>query len=159
MSINFCGCCGNSVYELKNKSLIERIEGTDHEGMKDIIKCTTLSINDLDDSGKQLINWCVDFLLFQRLEMNFYKLDQSGYHKTKYIAIWSFIYDFLKIESGYDYWLMSFLEWNNLMDHGTGIRCGWYIGDECNQNYKSYVLSEEHKNIILNWANNADDNI
>ena len=30
--------------------------------------------------------------------------------------------------SGYDYILMNMLEWFDVMEHGSGIRCGWYIG-------------------------------
>lgn len=127
--------------------------------MKNIMKCETGLIENLGDKGIELVDWCVDFLLFNKDHPRFPKKDQSGTHKEKYITIWSFVYDFLKIgkDTGYDYWLLTFLEWNNLLEHGCAIRCGWY--NNADHYYKDRVLADERKNIIIEWAANAPDNI
>jgi hypothetical protein len=92
--------------------------------------------------------------------MYFRKENQNQFHKNKYITIWSFIYNFLQIEkdSGYDYWLLSFLEQNKIIDHGSAIRCGWFNNDERNP-YFERILTEERKQQIIEWATNAPDEL
>jgi len=153
----FCGCCDDSVKELAKLTLEQRLQGTDNEGMKEVLVADNMA--NLGPKGLELVNWCIDFLLFGDLGRNFdfLKTDQSGPHRSKYITIWSFVYDFLKIpkDSGYDYWLLSFLEWSNIMEHGSGIRCGWL-----NSNFKPRrALSKERRDTIFNWATNAPDNV
>lgn len=116
----------------------------------------------LEQEGKDLIEWCVDFLIYQKQTVSYPDIQlKSEYketepHKYKYITIWSFIFDFLKIgKCGQDYLVLNFLEWYNIMEHGSGIRCGWYIKD--NEIYGDRKLSSERKKIIENWIINAPD--
>lgn len=157
-SVRFCGCCHDSVFKLAKMDLESRLALTDNLGIKNIVIANELS--DLDTHGLELVEWCVDFLLFNQLEMNFPKKDQNQFHKEKYINLFSFVYGFLQIpkESGFDYWLMSFLNHVSIMDHGSSIRCGWYVDHEINP-YFTRVLSEERKNKIIEWATNAPDDI
>ena len=125
-------------------------------GLREIIQFDkTQSLNYLSESGKNIIDWCVDFLIFKQKENNFLKKNQNQFHKDKYITIWSFIREFLEIEEHYDYYLMNFLEKYDLMEHGSGIRCGWYNSD--NIYYKDRILNEERELQIINWAENAPD--
>jgi hypothetical protein len=154
---NFCECCDESVFVLANRSVEERILGIDNQGMKEVLIST--SLDDLGTKGKELVDWCIDFLLFQmeNRPLFFKKFDQSGPHKDKYITIWSFIYSFLGIpeDSGYDYWLLSFLEWNGFMEHDGGIRCGWLDTSKSIER----KLTEERKQIIIDWAENCSDEV
>ena len=133
---------------------------TDNVGMKNIIQCS--KVKDLDEDGIELVEWCVDFLLFNKLDIEFPKknLENCHYHKTKYITLWSFIYDFLKIpkNSGFDYCLMEFLYYNAIVEYGIAIRCGYFCDEPYNPYYHR-VLSEEIKNKIISWAENAEDEI
>jgi hypothetical protein len=125
-------------------------------GLREIIQFDkTQSLNYLSESGKNIIDWCVDFLIFKQKENNFLKKNQNQFHKDKYITIWSFIREFLEIEEHYDYYLMNFLEKYDLMEHGSGIRCGWYNYE--NRYYKDRILDEEIELKIINWAENAPD--
>jgi hypothetical protein len=154
--MKICGCYDDCMFNLARMDLKTRLDLTDNLGMKNILTANKLS--DLDSYGLELIEWCVDFLLFADLKMNFPKKVQDGPHKHKYIAIWSFVYDFLKIpkNSGFDYWLMYFIEHIDIMEHGIAIRCGWFNESESNP-YLSRVLSRERKNQIIEWATNAPD--
>ncbi len=94
--------------------------------------------------------------MFNKNNPRFLKKNQHDSHKEKYITIWSFVRDFLKIEDKYDYYLMNFLEWCDLMEHGSGIRCAWLNSDR--KYYQYRILSEERKQAIIDWAINAPNN-
>lgn len=159
----FCGCCGDEIQKLAKLPIEKILEGTNNQGMKDIIQAKT--INDLGEKGKELVEWCIDFLLLQQQSGWTFpkKIPTQGgivMDYNKYITIWSFVYDFLGISkaSAYDYWLLCFIENNGLMEHGAGIRCGWW----CGQTHKVYgerQVSDKRKEIITQWAKNAPDNI
>jgi hypothetical protein len=156
--IEVCDCCGEDIHNLLTMTKEEVVNGTSNLGMKSVVVSKT--IDDLDNYGKELVEWCVDFLLFYKYNMSFKKENQEQFHKTKYITIWSFIYNFLQInkDSGYDYWLLCFLEQNYIMEHGSGIRCGFFYNDEKNL-YYNRILTEERKNTIIEWAENAPDEL
>ncbi len=156
--MSLCGCCDDSVFKLAKMNKESRLALTDNLGMKNIL--TASKITDLDSHGLELIEWCVDFLLFNQLGMEFLKKDQNQIHKDKYITIWSFVHNFLQIpkDSGFDYWLMSFIEHIGVMEHGSAIRCGWFNRSEFNP-YFTRVLSQERKNQIIKWALNAPDEL
>ncbi len=138
MEKRFCECCDDSVFELIKKPLQEQLDGTDNLGVKSMLQCTTYI--ELDEHGKELFDWCLDFLIFN--------ISFNKYDSKQYIALWSFIYDFLNIpeNSGYDYYVMSFLEWNNICEHGLGIRCAWLT------NNMGRKLSNDRRNIIKEWV-------
>lgn len=130
-----CDCSEDTVFDLCRTSKQERVDGTANIGMKQIVSLPYSNsdygqVKDLGPEGKDLVRKCHDFLqlkyeqekLRNSLEWREYwpKLDVV---KTMNINI--FIQKVLGIEDGYEYWLMNFLEWNNLMEHGSGIRCGW----------------------------------
>jgi len=48
--------------------------------------------------------------------------------------------------SGYDYYVMSFLDWNGVCEHGSGIRCAWLADD------MGRKLSDDRRKIIKEWA-------
>lgn len=165
--MQFCECCDFSVHTLNSLSLGKQIQKTKNLGMKNLLakkklldeqkKDINLNLiewfkSNLNQNGLDLIEWCVDFLIFYT---SFIKEMHRDY-KNKYITIWSFIYDFLKIpeNSGYDYWLLSFLEYNNIMNHGCAIRCGNFLDSDINP-YYGRTLSEDRKTIILEWINNS----
>lgn len=143
-----CGCCNESLFELCKLPLQDRINGTENINMKNILQCD--NIVDLDNESKKMIDLCVDFLLFCE-NITDYNVD----FRNKYISIWRFIVDYLGImkNSGYDYYLMMYLEWNLICEHGSGIRCAWFSKDESNP-YYGRVLSEELKNEFIVWCNN-----
>jgi hypothetical protein len=128
----------------------------------------TKNINELDTKGLELVEWCVDFLILLSNpkikdddKIKFPKKPQNkGYVEYKYISLWSFIYNFLQIpkDCGFDYILMEFLEKNNIIDYGSGIRSAWF-NEACYNPYKDRIVSEERKNEIIKWAENAPDNI
>jgi hypothetical protein len=128
----------------------------------------TKNINELDTKGLELVEWCVDFLILlsnPKIEyedkIKFPKKPQNkGYVEYKYICLWSFIYNFLQIpkDCGFDYILMEFLEKNYIIEYGSGIRSAWFHGWDDNP-YKDRIVSEERKNEIIKWAENAPDNI
>ena len=138
---------------------------------------TPKKFNRIGSNGKILVEWCVDFLIYKTdvdgnkidtlsLKSNAKELRELnkksvGFkHLNKYITIWSFIYDFLKInkDSGYDYWLMNMLEWYDIMEHGSGIRCGWFNSDKKNI-YKDRILTQERIEKIEKWIVNTPDDI
>lgn len=143
MEKSFCGCCDDSVFELVKKPLQEQIDGTDNLGVKSMLQCT--KYDELDEHGKELFDWCMDFLIFNSGENMFEK------YFNAYVALWSFIYSFLQIpqNSGYDYYVMSFLEWNGVCEHGMGIRCAYLMND------MGRKLSDERFEEIEEWADNV----
>lgn len=155
-----CDCCDSNVFKLAKMAPKKRADNTDNLGMKNIV--TINSMDELNDAGIELVEWCLDFLLFYREGYRFQKstTQQHYYYNDKYITIWSFIYDFLKIpkNSGYDYWLMSFLEHIGIMKHGTGIRCGFLCMLDSHL-YANRVLSLDRRNKIIEWGTNAPDEL
>lgn len=164
----FCSCSGDEVIDVFNNLETHRKDVNLPLGILDLLNILDknleiINIEDIGADGIFLIEWCVDFLLFYR-ESNhedplFKKQFPSEFHKTKYITLNSFIYNYLKITNeGYKYWLMNALEWYKICEHGSGIRCAWFIS--CDKNpYKDRKLSEERKQLIIEWIKNAPDNI
>jgi len=117
-------------------------------------------IKDLpDDSDAKDVQLCLDFLSLAHSEpdenLSFYpKKDQSGFHKSKYITIWSFIYGYLGIEKdgSYDYLLMNYLNNMDYMEHGSGIRCGW-----ATEEIRNRQVNKINRLKILDWAKVCDD--
>lgn len=158
--MRFCGCSHDSVFILAKKPIDERLNGTDNLGMKDIINCKNNDIKNLGADGLKLVELCVDFLIFDKENVSFPKRAPNSFHSNKYITLWSFIYSYIGLQQngGYDYWLMNFLEYNNICDHGSGIRCAWFNDNE-NNSYYGRILSDEVKQSIFNWATDADDGL
>ncbi len=166
-----------NIYEYSKKTFTQKFDETTHQGIKDII-CYRYSLDNkikknkinidlcfnlIEKNGLDLIEWCVDFLLFKSLDIEFKKKEINKkyfFDKNKYIEIWSFIYDFLKIDkhSGYDYELMSFLVYSNIMVYDISMRYGKFSHFEDNY-FLNRELSEERKNILFEWATNAADDI
>lgn len=168
-----CDCSSDKTFELTRMSVEERVNGTSSIGMKQIVALPFEMNNygkfkDIGPEGMDLVNWCIDFLqLKSRKDRHgdstsfpkyFYEKEKGWFlvkSPNDYITISSFIRFFLKIEDGYDHWLMNFLDWNKVMEHGSSIRSGWY-----NRNhFKGYKfrrhVKKERKRAILNWIENA----
>jgi hypothetical protein len=167
----FCGCSGDEIFDIFNNLDIHKnnkdLSDTIHDLLNIIDEDTNIiPFEDIGKNAQYAIEWCVDFLLLKKdydneIEELSLKLDSiDKIHRTKYITLWSFIYDFLKIQrdSGYDYWLMNALEWYNIIEHGSGIRCSWFNVDDTNI-FIDRILSEERKDIILTWIKNAPNDI
>lgn len=141
---DFCGCCNESVFRLSEKTVEERVNGTDNLGMKSIVACESCKYDDLDEHGKELIDWCRDFII--------YKEEQYKKYGTDYfdIRLWDFVSDFLGFEkdSGYDYWLLSFLEWNDYSCHGTSIRYDCSVPNDD----KNRTISDDRYEKINEWS-------
>lgn len=133
-------CCNSADGHLTLKLLEDKINGTKNNGMKEIIKCKSGSINNLENTGKELVEWCVDFLLFDK---------DYNKNKGKHITIINFICDFLKIEAYYDYWLLSFLAMNGITVRGLENDGRWIFSNS--QHYQDRHLSDERKDIIAEW--------
>ena len=151
------GTPDDTYYYFRNNKRDTIMANTESQGIKDILSFNPEQCLDLlSQEGKNIIDSCIDFLLFNQDYPRFLKKNQHDFHKEKYISIWSFIRDFLKIEDKYDYYLMNFLEWYDLMDHGGGIRNGWINSDR--KYYQDRILSEKRKQEITEWGTNAPDN-
>lgn len=169
-----------NIYEYSKKTFAQKLDDTNNKGLREII-CyrysrenknaktkkhninITVSFELIGKNGLDIIEWCVDFLLFKKLDINFEKKNidtKYVFHKYKFIEIWSFIYDFLKIEkhSGYDYELMSFLVYSNIMVYDISMRYGKFSNFEDNH-YLNRELPEERKKLLLDWATNSPDDI
>jgi hypothetical protein len=140
---NFCGC---SYYF----SVLVKKPKTNHKGIINIIN--SKNVSDLNEDGLELILHCLYYLYLVHL------LDLNRYNNS-YKVLYSFLYDHLKIKGGYAYWIMNWLDWNNLTTHGSGIRCSW-IDDDGIKFIKPHLdkLKNLHYNNILLWSksNNED---
>lgn len=170
-----CDCSEDGAFHLSKMSGEDRVNGTRHVGMKQIVALPCElhdygKFKDLGPEGRDLVNWCVDFLqLKKRLDCNgeannfpkyFYEKGRGWFFvksRNDDITISSFIRFFLKIEDGYDYWLMNFLNWNGFMEHGTAIRFGWYNRNHCKgKKYRRHV-KKERKRAIFSWIESAPE--
>ena len=68
---------------------------------------------------------------------------------------------FLKIPSTqtgstdeYDYWLMSVLDWYDIFEHGSAIRCSWFQRDQCNPYQNRKLSCNRKKKTISKWYKN-----
>ena len=169
-----------NIYDYSKKTFVQKLDETNNKGLRDIICCRYsrqnkdiknrrnhvnigVSFELIGKNGIELLEWCTDFLLFKELYVDFEKKvvdPKYFFHKNKFIEIWSFIYDFLKIEknSGYDYELMSFLVFSNIMVYDISMRYGKFSHFEDNY-FLNRELSEERKNMLYEWATNAPDDI
>lgn len=155
----FCSCCDNSVSILIRKPLNEQIEGTNSLGVRNLLQ--NKDIANMNDSGKYMVEWCIDFFLFQKYNndnnINYPKQNVHTIHKNKEITIWRFICDFFNIQpnSGYDYYVLTWLERNNISEHGCAIRCGWILHNRTV--YSNRTLNQERAKILDEWAKNLQD--
>lgn len=146
-----CGCCDDSLTILMDKPLKEQMDGTTNPGIKNLLE--NKSLNTINEDGRYIVDWCADYLI--------YLIDNDP---PGYFTIWRFVCDFFNIKknSGYDYYIMQWLDWNEIMDHGSGIRSGWFndwgwkIDIEKNKMYitNPYIhreLTNERKQEIENW--------
>ena len=114
--------------------------------------------------GAWLLNECATFLLWQATNRDadvvFPKSIPSGPHPNKYIVLHSWIYSNLGLprDSGYDYWLMCYLDTYEIMEHGSGIRCGWWNGEPGNP-YHGRVVPPTADERISEWASAAPDDV
>src|SRR5579871_2081794 len=168
--IRICSCCDNSldklVKTLNGLTKEEVATYTERKMKKSSPNATDATIqgminiilnppNKLGESSKNLVKQCINFLLFDHIEKTvFPKKNQNDFHKNKYITIWSFILDYLKItaNSGFDYFLMAYLDTYNYLEHGSGIRCGWLNTFE-GSNEKKEDYFEDYINKVISQNN------
>ena len=156
--LNVCGCSDNSIYFLFMKSESERIRLIDERqivggepffaesirlGLKEIVKDGCIDYINLNLHGKELVCWCIDFLKYEK------KMRDTN--KTEYITLFRFVCKFLNIkaDSGYDYWLMNYLENMHFIEHGIAIRCAWIY--DPNGIFSDRKISEERACLFDEW--------
>lgn len=169
----FCGCCDDSVFKLSKQEPESIVNGTHYLGMKNIVQHRMLG--ELDEYGLHLVEWCFDFYNFLKIyedgdEWNnenphpiFVNKNENAYHKRKMVSIWKFVYGFLGIRQycGYDYWLLCFLDWNCIVEHGSGIRCAWLSDLSYPEIFSSRIYKddaskiEQHKRLLEEFKNRA----
>lgn len=102
--ITICGCSDESV-----DILIEKFENKNEEDIKEMVSTLKLQpdiekglhniicnpFNKVNEYGKNLIEKCVDFLLYTENIKYWPKknIEKNEIHKNKYITLWSFIYN------------------------------------------------------------------
>lgn len=157
----FCGCCDTDIVEtiekligknydeiadelkkeFKNLSFFEGFLGIIIETLNSIVKKEGKEVqmikNKHMDAVKFLVKNCIKFLYLEKIgTFSTYKYENSP---KKYIALYSFIYDFLMIPNvrGFPYFIMNYLEnteaseiFENginkkIIDHGSAIRCAY----------------------------------
>jgi len=164
--MEICGCSDYSVYELQDLDLEELVEKVAllpcEEWIKlalcSMIKVCPYTYEGLTKNGTKLVDMCIQFLLIENSLVNIQKTKPDDIHPNKYITIWSFVYDFLKItaNSGFDYWLLNYLEFveyqqvKGVMEHGSGIRCG-YLKDSIQVH-----VDQEFKKKVQEWVDNME---
>jgi hypothetical protein len=192
-SIKLCVCVGLEVVELERlmrpmsadaikaycSKHLDYLDEQTRNGLVDII---LHGPKDLTVAGRSLIFKCIDFLLINvnRETLCSLKADRAQFHTEKYVTIWSFVYNFLKIrrDSGFDYFLLSYLDYYKLMDHGGGIRCAWYndvdLEDrvkQCGQEVADHIEKIKHEDVdaisnlhafqekLKKWTSEAPDDL
>ncbi len=94
--------------------------------------------DDLSNGAKELITWCVDFLLYNQQN------ELCG------ISLSAFIYNFLDLKDGYEYVLMNILYNYGITGHGSGIRASWYEKNDIFDD--NYTPKEESIRIITEFC-------
>lgn len=134
--LNVCDCSNECIYQILQKEEKDRINDIEYgeivgpsdlyemvkNGLKEIVKNDCLDYGNLNSDGKELINWCVDYLKY---------CNENLLDGLEYNNIFEYINDFLKIkkESGYDYWLVNYLDNKGFVDHESNIMHAWYNED------------------------------
>lgn len=154
----FCGCCGDADAILTKTQLFEDVN---NDALFNIIN--NYGFCDLNDDGKKMVLMCLYFLYLEKEDEEYVRGRKTrkgptpcGHIHDAYIALWSFIYDYLKVTNDYDYWLMNWLDWNLLIEHGSGIRCSWLSGDGRELIVDNIDLVKLERDNIIKWMNEAD---
>lgn len=133
--ISICGCCSDSItvlyHKLKNMTkdeipiyVREEIKKTSPDASEDTINgIIDIILNPPSALSTELFKNCINFLFYSKLD------------KTD-CTIWVFLEKYLKINinTGFDYFILCYLDTHQYMEHGSGIRCGW-INFDVNDDY------------------------
>ncbi len=159
VKIRICACCDDDaiilmrrISPLEGEDLMQTL-GTDLSYLPEptrtgLIDIVTHDPTNLGMEGKVLIKMCLHFLLYQRQF-------REEHNTIAPSTIWSFICSYLGVKrnSGYDYFIMCYLDHFDFMEHGCGIRCGWLLVDErSSDKWKKFVCSIINKTSIENTA-------
>ena len=135
--LRICDCCDDSIVDLRQNlwflqgnELADRVRkdlgkiSPNFEHVDGIINMLCNKPDDLDENGRRLLVMLTDYLIIARE-----KRDEEKYLPS----IWDFIYGCLQLprNCGYDYFLMCYLDTYEIMEHGSGIRCGWIANSDC----------------------------
>ncbi len=165
----FCGCSGKEVLVLYNDLENVKLKKDLPSGVLDLLNIldedsNIKGIDEIGEEGINLIEWCVDFLLFiskydEDNDPIFKKKDQSGVDGEKYITINSFIYNYLGLsDNGYKFWLLNVLHWYKICTHGSSMIHSQLEWDRDNP-YRDRKLSKEREIMLVEWVKNAPDDI
>jgi hypothetical protein len=116
MTLKMCACRSEEAGALGRLSGQAQLDGTDDQRIKDLI--LALNTGTLGPHGLALVEDCVRFLI----------LDYR--RKTGSCRVIDFVNDFCKVpgNAGYDYLVLMFLEYEDLMTEGSACRCGFLDG-------------------------------
>ena len=161
MHFNICECSDYSVREIlldKNKELKQNHLNPYKCGLLELINVINskyMYLKKFEFCNKYVledIKLCIYYFQIQK-ELRDNKLLDSMKNST----LWSFICGYLTYNkkrgytenSGYDYLLMNILDAYGVINHGSGIRCGWLIDN------KNFDVNSEPtiKEDIMNWLN------
>jgi hypothetical protein len=120
-------------------------------------KCGLLNLINVIDSRNMYIrkyDLCNEYVL-EDIKLCVYFFQIKKHLENNFISLWDFICGYLSSKNnrsytqdgGFDYLLMNILESYNVIDHGSGIRCGWLADDKKFDVNSEPLLKEE----IINW--------
>ena len=144
--LNVCDCSDECIYQILQKEESDRINDINHQkivgpsdlhymvknGLAEIVKNDCLDYEDLNSDGRELINWCVDYLKYRN----------ENPCNMQYNII-DYIHNFLKIkkQSGYDYWPVNYLENKGFITRASNIMHSWYEEDNITcTSYKTFIF-------------------
>jgi len=149
-----CDCCGDSISELyneltmiNNKQLEERVrknladKSPKFKYVDGMIDMLTNYPDNLTKEGKFLFDILIDYL---QIKDEFFRIGHDNIP-----SLWDFVMDYLHLScnSGYDYFLMCYLDTYKIIEHGSGIRCSWLVKEW----QMSRTISEQNRIDITTW--------
>lgn len=151
-----CECCVDSVGELYDElraipwadAVADRVRADMASGAPDfqhvdgLVDMILHKPDELGEPGEELLGLLTAFLLVQREE------EQRRHSYTDYVALYSFIYDCLKLpeHNDYNHLIMCYMDTHGILEHGSGIRCGW-IAEE----HETLLPSPAHRKVVYDW--------
>ncbi len=155
----FCGCFDLTFGELTADAgspwsfLLDSFKRRGESPPRGLFRPSTFA--DLNAPAKDLLQWCLDFLLYRRDSNNedFPMRGTTQTHKNKYVTVWTFLCDFLHVDKKFGYLVLSMLEHYKFINHGSGIRCPWIVG------FDDRSCPADRVRQIRDWATNAPDDL
>ncbi len=130
------------------EGLTDLFEETNNVGIKNMLQ--NKFINDLNDDGKYIVEWCVDYIL---LRQDLCESNENNYNLNHNLD--DFIVEFLKIpksNGNYNNYIMYEDSFVNLyLDYNNIIANSYSLNTWDDNPYKDRIVSEERKEILYEW--------